>query len=382
MGNTSTHKRAFVIVLDSLGCGSARDSADYGDEGANTLGSILQAQPELKLPNLASLGLGAATGMREIDAELRKGTCKFSVLQEESKGKDTTTGHWELMGLVLREPFPLFPEGFPEEVLKPLKSYAGRGVLCNKPASGTEIINELGAQHMQTEDLIVYTSGDSVFQIAAHEEIVPLSELYDICQYMRDEVLVGKYCVGRVISRPFTGTAETGFVRTGNRRDFGVKPFSSTVLDHLISAGVDVTGVGKISDIFSAQGLSASVSTHSNEEGMAATAQLATTQKEGLIFTNLVDFDMLWGHRRDSLGYAHGLEVFDEWLGDFLDTLTDDDLLVITADHGCDPRFKGTDHTREFVPALWYCPYPHAKILIGGDTFSTVGQSIEEWLAR
>lgn len=381
MSNNLKHTRAFVIVLDSFGCGPAPDSAEYGDAGAHTLQSILSSKPDLCIPNLLSLGLGVATKLDSLQSPLRNGVVKASLLREQSKGKDTTTGHWELMGLVLDKPFPLFPNGFPDEVLEPLKEFTGRGVLCNKPASGTEIINDLGAQHLASGDLIIYTSGDSVLQIAAHEDVVPLSKLYEICQFMRTKVLVDTYCVGRVIARPFRGSESAGFVRTENRRDFGVKPFSDTALDRLKMSGQIVTGVGKISDIFSGQGLTGSIATHSNLEGMAATDRLAQSQSDGLIFTNLVDFDMLWGHRRDALGYAHGLEVFDQWLDGFIENLTDNDLLIITADHGCDPLFKGTDHTRELVPALWYCPNPEASLCCEGDTFSTVGTSIEEWLA-
>lgn len=376
-----SHKRAFVIVLDSLGCGTCPDSAEYGDAGADTLGNILKYRPSLKISNMRSLGLAAATHHCELEAPLRDGAHYAERLREKSKGKDTTTGHWELMGLVLDKAFPLFPHGFPEDVIAALEQRSGRPVICNEPASGTEVINRLGEQHLATGALIVYTSGDSVLQIAAHEEVVALDELYELCRFMRTEVLVGPYAVGRVIARPFIGTAKEGFTRTENRHDFGVEPMGETTLDRLRNRGVPTIGVGKIGDIFSRKGIAESYPTKSNAEGMQTALRLVREQPEGFVFVNLVDFDMLWGHRRDIEGYARGLEQFDAWLGDFLEELTDDDLLIITADHGCDPVFVGTDHTREFVPGLWYCRNPHAHLSGVGENFSNVGFSIEEWLA-
>lgn len=376
----SKHKRVFVIVLDSFGCGAMPDACDYGDEGSNTFRSIVEANPTFNIPHLSALGLGAVVRNNRYLQPHYFGSVETRKLHELSKGKDTTTGHWELMGLVLDNPFPLFPEGFPREVIEQIETYSGRKVVCNAPASGTEVINRLGEEHLKTGSLIVYTSGDSVLQIAAHEDVVSVDELYDICQFTRDKVLVGEYAVGRVIARPFAGSVATGFLRTSRRHDFGVKPFGKTVLDELVEAGVEVTGVGKISDIFSGQGVTRSIITASNEEGMAQTLRLAKEQESGFVFTNLVDFDMLWGHRRDALGYAQGLEVFDAWLATFLPQLHDDDMLIITADHGCDPCFKGTDHTREYVPALWYSPKQNCEFSIGTNTFSAVGSSVKEWL--
>lgn len=373
-------KRAFVIVLDSFGCGAMPDASFYGDEGSHTFRSIVEAKPTLSIPHLAALGLGEAVGDMRYWQPHYFGSIAPKKLQELSKGKDTTTGHWELMGLVLDEPFPLFPQGFPPEIIDEIEHYSGRTVVCNAPASGTEIINRYGEEHLKNGCLIVYTSGDSVLQIAAHEDIVSVQELYDICQFTRDKVLVGTHAVGRVIARPFVGNAQDGFVRTSNRHDFGIKPGAPTVLDELIDAGLEVTGIGKISDIFSGQGVSRSEKTSSNTEGMEKTLRCAKEQSSGLIFTNLVDFDMLWGHRRDALAYAEGIEQFDAWLGAFLPLLNDEDLLVITADHGCDPCFKGTDHTREYVPALWYSPNEHCDFKIPSNTFSAVGMSVKEWL--
>lgn len=373
-------KRAFIIVLDSFGCGELDDARDYGDVGAHTFQSIVRACPSLKLPHLASLGLSSATHVPGFSGDLRAGTHAFARLRELSSGKDTITGHWELMGLTLDKPFPLFPEGFPAPVIEALETYTGRPVVGNIPASGTEIIQKWGPLQRETGALIVYTSGDSVLQIAAHEEVVPLEELYDICTYMRNEVLFDEYAVGRVIARPFVGNCEEGFTRTSHRHDFGIKPLGKTILDVLARKGQSVVGVGKINDIFSGCGITATHATSSNAHGMEITAQLARTQQEGLIFTNLVDFDMLWGHRRDVLGYARGLEEFDAWLGDFLPLLQSDDLLVITADHGCDPAFKGSDHTREYVPALWFTPREDAYIALMSKSFDCVGKSVLDWL--
>lgn len=374
-------KRAFVIVLDSLGCGSCPDSALYGDEGADTLQTIIDAFPHLSIPTLKQLNVASATQKTSLHSDqLLPGTIVARRLTEHSKGKDTTTGHWELMGLVVDQPFPLFPKGFPPEVIQAIERYSGRKVICNAPASGTEVINRLGEEHLATGALIVYTSGDSVLQIAAHEDIVPLEELYDICTFVRNEVMVGPLSVGRIIARPFKGNATEGFYRTSGRHDFGVKPFGKTALNTLQERGVPTIGVGKINDIFSGSGISETFPTKDNAHGMATLDTLLATQKEGLIFANLVDFDMLWGHRRDVEGYARGLESFDAWLSGFITKLTPDDLLVITADHGCDPAFKGTDHTREFVPGIWYCPQANADISVESYTFSAVGESVISWL--
>lgn len=374
------NKRVFVIVLDSFGCGAMPDACEYGDEGSHTFRSIIETKPTLNIPHLSALGLGMVAENVQFVHTNYFGSVEAKKLCELSKGKDTITGHWELMGLILNDPFPLFPHGFPDEVIEQIEAYSKRKVVCNAPASGTEIINRFGEEHLRTGCLIVYTSGDSVLQIAAHEDVVSIEELYDICQFTRDNILVGEYAVGRVIARPFVGNTEAGFTRTSRRHDFGVKPFGPTVLDELVEAGVSVTGVGKISDIFSGQGVTKSIKTASNDEGMEQTLKLVKEQESGLVFTNLVDFDMLWGHRRNALGYAEGIEAFDAWLATFLSQLRDEDMLIITADHGCDPCFKGTDHTREYVPALWYSPLPHCDFKITSDTFSAVGTSVKEWL--
>lgn len=374
-------KRAFVIVLDSLGCGSCPDSEFYGDKGADTLQSIIDRYPQLSIPTLKQLNFSSASHKPSLHTErLFSGTIVARRLEEKSKGKDTTTGHWELMGLVVDHPFPLFPKGFPPEVIAAIERYSGRRVICNAPASGTEIINRLGEEHLKTGALIVYTSGDSVLQIAAHEDIVTLEELYDLCSYVRNEVMVGPLSVGRIIARPFKGNALEGFYRTSGRHDFGVKPFGKTVLNTLQEKGIPTIGVGKINDIFSGSGISDAFPTKNNTDGMATLDALLTSQKEGLIFANLVDFDMLWGHRRDVEGYAQGLESFDAWLSGFVTKLTADDLLIITADHGCDPAFRGTDHTREFVPGMWYCPQVGVDIDVESSAFSAVGKSVVSWL--
>lgn len=342
-------KRVFLIVLDSVGIGHAPDAAAFGDEGAHTLRSVSRS-PEFHIPTLLKLGIGAIDG-----AELPTGdtppTAMVARLQEYSRGKDTTTGHWELAGLVSKTPFPTYPEGFPADLIAAFSKATGRGVLCNKPYSGTQVIADYGEEHLRTGDLIVYTSADSVCQIAAHEEIVPPEQLYDYCRIARD-IWSGEHAVGRIIARPFTG--DHPFVRTANRRDFSVEPPRDTVLDEVSRSGLDCIGVGKIGDIFAGRGLTETVLTHGNADGMAQTAALTDRDFHGLCFVNLVDFDMLYGHRNDVDGYAAALSAFDTWLADFLPRLRDEDALLITADHGCDPIYPGTDHTREMVPLIVY----------------------------
>ncbi|GAA4821187.1 phosphopentomutase [Algivirga pacifica] len=335
--------RVALIVLDSVGIGFAEDAADYGDLGANTLGHICDAVG-LHVPHMASLGLGHIAILKGINPPgIAKGAYGKAI--EVSKGKDTTTGHWEIAGQILHKPFPTYPDGFPAEILEPFEKATGRGTLGNKVASGTAIIDELGEEHMKTGKLIIYTSADSVFQIAAHEEVVPIEELYRYCEIARKMT-----DVGRVIARPFVGTPGN-FSRTSNRHDYSLSP-EHTILDDLKDAGQDVIGVGKISDIFNGKGITHSTRTKSNEEGIDITIQRLKEDSKGLIFTNLVDFDMLFGHRRDVVGYKNALEYFDQRLPEILSAMKDDDLLLITADHGNDPIFKGTDHTREHVPIL------------------------------
>ena len=340
-------KRVFLIVLDSFGIGAMPDSEKFGDKGVNTLASCA-ATEKLHIPNLVKAGLGQIDGVTCLPKALNGAVAR---LAEASAGKDTTIGHWEIAGIVSEHPLPTYPDGFPEEIIKPFCEATGRGILANAPWSGTAVIEEYGAEHMRTGDLIVYTSADSVFQIAAHEEIVPQEQLYEYCRIAR-KLLQGKHGVGRVIARPFVG--EPGnFTRTANRHDFSLEPPKETLLDALQKAGFATIGVGKINDIFAGKGLSEYVYNKSNADGMAHTDAFAAKDFEGLCFVNLVDFDMHFGHRRDAVGYTKALNEFDSWLGSFMTKLGEDDLVLITADHGCDPAYTATtDHTREYVPML------------------------------
>ena len=343
-------KRIFLIVLDSFGIGEAPDAAAFGDAGANTLLSCYKTG-ELDIPTLRSLGFGNIDGVECIE---KTDAPKAAVgrMTEISNGKDTTIGHFELAGLVSKTPLPTYPDGFPDEIIREFEKAVGRGVLCNKPYSGTVVINEYGKEHIETGKLIVYTSADSVFQIAAHEDIVPPEELYEYCRAAR-RILTGEHSVGRVIARPFV-TGEGGFVRTANRRDFSLEAPRETMLDAIKGAGLDVIAVGKISDIFAARGITEAILTHGNAEGMKVTSELLTKDFTGLAFTNLVDFDSSYGHRQDPVGYARAISAFDKWLGGFTESLGEDDMLIITADHGCDPSDNSTDHTREYVPLVVY----------------------------
>jgi phosphopentomutase len=343
-------KRVFLLVLDGAGAGEAPDAAAFGDKGANTLRSVWQTG-RLRIPNLLSLGLGCVPGLSFL-GQTASPLAAFGALTERSAGKDTTTGHWELAGLVSGEPMPTFPGGFPDALIAAFSAAVGRGVLCNRPYSGTKVIRDFGERHLATGELIVYTSADSVFQVAAHTDAVPLEELYGICRKAR-QLLVGKWAVGRVIARPFAGSAPD-FYRTADRRDFSLKPSGRTLLDALSEAGLDVIGVGKIGDIFAGCGLTRSYPEHGNPDCLDRTMQLAGEDFSGLCFVNLVDFDTLYGHRNDAVGYAEALDAFDLWLGEFLSRLGEEDALLITADHGCDPGDTSTDHTRERVPLLVY----------------------------
>ena len=343
-------KRVVVIVLDSVGIGEAPDSHVFGDSGSNTLGNIAKAVDGLALPNMEKLGLGNIAPVLGISAQ-SKPVAAYGRMIEVSPGKDTTTGHWELMGIHLKQPFPLYPEGFPPEVMDEYERRTGRGCLGNYPASGTVIIEDLGEEHIRTGKTIVYTSGDSVFQIAAHEEIIPVPELYEICQQAR-EILTGEHEVSRVIARPFIG-APGNFTRTANRKDFSVSPPEPTLLDNLKQTGLMVHGVGKIEDIFNQQGITSAVHTEDNLDGIEKTIDaLRNSDEKGLIFTNLVDFDAKFGHRNNPQGYANALIEFDQRLPEILEALTPSDLLVLTADHGNDPTTPSTDHSREIVPIL------------------------------
>lgn len=344
-------KRVFLIVLDSFGIGAMPDSASYGDVGVNTLASISKSD-KFQINNLKKLGLFNIDGV-DCGKGVDEPTAAYCRLAELSRGKDTTIGHWEIAGIVSDNPLPTYPDGFPAEVLDEFSRRTGRAVICNKPYSGTEVIKDYGEEHVKTGALIVYTSADSVFQIAAHEDIVPLEELYGYCRIAR-EILVGKHGVGRVIARPFVGEAGN-FKRTSNRHDFSLAPPAKTMLDYIKESGLDTISVGKIYDIFAGAGISEYVYTTGNTDGMAKTIEYAKRDFEGICFTNLVDFDMLYGHRNDVDGYAAAISEFDKWLDEFLPLLKEDDLLIITADHGCDPAYTvSTDHSREHVPLIVY----------------------------
>lgn len=342
------NKRALLIILDSVGVGALPDAANYGDEGANTVGNIAKAVP-LHLPNLSKLGFGHIQGSNlNPDTDAVGG---YGRMAEKSPGKDTTTGHWELAGMRLSQPFPTFPDGFPEEVMRRFEEAIGTKTLGNVVASGTAILDELGEEHMRTGYPIVYTSADSVFQIACHEDIIPLERLYEMCEIAREQ-LTGIYAVGRVIARPFVGTGRGAFKRTGGRRDFSLVPSQPNILDVLKDSGHDVLAVGKIEDIFAHQGITQSNHAAGNPACIEAMKAYLEEPFNGLCFVNLVDFDMVYGHRRNVQGYADALMAFDQALPDILKLLNEGDLLLITADHGCDPTHHGTDHTREYVPLV------------------------------
>ena len=367
--------KAFVIVLDSFGIGEAPDAADFGDLGAHTLKSLYRSR-EFKADNLIKLGLGNIAGL-EFLGGVNAPAADFGRMEELSRGKDTTIGHWELCGIVSKEPLPTYPDGFPREVIAEFERLTGRGTLCNKPYSGTAVIADYGREHIDTGKLIVYTSADSVFQIAAHEDVVPVDELYEYCRIAR-KILVGKHGVGRVIARPFEG--EHPYVRSAKRHDFSIEPPSETLLDRLGRLGVKRLGVGKIGDIFAHIGLDEEIYTSSNAEGMRVTAKIADSDFEGFCFVNLVDFDMKYGHRRDADGYARAISEFDAWLGVFLPKISEDDLLIITADHGCDPSFAAsTDHTREYVPLLVFGKGHGGRDMGTLKGFFHVGNMVEEF---
>ena len=341
--------RVFLIVLDSFGVGNAPDAAAFGDEGRNTFKACFDSG-KLNIPNMKKLGLFNIDGVDFGERE-KEPLGAYARLVEESAGKDTTIGHWEIAGIISEKPLPVFPDGFPDEVIKEFERRTGRKTLCNKPYSGTEVIKDYGAEHMKTGALIVYTSADSVFQVAANENVVPVKKLYEYCEIARD-ILKGDYAVGRVIARPFVGTSPENFVRTSNRHDFSLLPPSKTMLDILKDNGKDVLSVGKIIDIFAGQGITEFVRTVSNADGMIKTAEFEKKDFDGLCFVNLVDFDMKYGHRNDVAGYTNALNEFDIALGDFMKNMRKDDVLMLTADHGCDPSTPSTDHSRECVPLI------------------------------
>ena len=370
-------KRVFLIVLDSFGIGAMPDAAAFGDAGTNTLASCA-ASGALNIPNLIKAGLGNIDGVTCLP-KTSAPTGAFARLAEASNGKDTTIGHWEIAGICSDTPLPTYPEGFPEEVLVPFRQATGRGVLANAPWSGTAVIEEYGPEHMRTGDLIVYTSADSVFQIAAHEDIVPPEQLYEYCRIAR-KILTGKHGVGRVIARPFVGKPGK-FVRTANRHDFSLEPPRDTLLDAVKAAGLDCIGVGKIHDIFAGRGLTEYVYNQSNAHGMEHAINYAQKDFRGLCFVNLVDFDSQFGHRRDAAGYAKALSEFDAWLPDFLDCLNEEDVVMITADHGCDPGYAATtDHTREYVPLLVLGKGVRPGNLGTLDSFSCIAATVAQLL--
>lgn len=341
--------RVFLIVLDSFGVGNAPDAAAFGDEGSNTFKACYNFG-KLNIPNMKKLGLFNIDGVDFGERE-KEPLGAYARLVEESAGKDTTIGHWEIAGIISEKPLPVFPNGFPDEIIKEFERRTGRKTLCNKPYSGTEVIKDYGEEHMKTGALIVYTSADSVFQVAANENVVPVKKLYEYCEIARD-ILKGDYAVGRVIARPFVGTSPENFARTSNRHDFSLLPPSKTMLDILKDNGKDVLSVGKIIDIFAGQGITKFIRTVSNADGMIKTAEFQKKDFDGLCFVNLVDFDMKYGHRNDVAGYTNALNEFDVALGDFMKNMREDDVLMLTADHGCDPSTPSTDHSRECVPLV------------------------------
>ncbi len=369
-------KKIILIVLDACGIGELPDADQYGDEGSDTLGNTALLVGGLNLPNMASLGLGKVHDIKGVPSYIDAIGC-YGKMAELSVGKDSTTGHWELMGLVCEKPFPVYPNGFPKEIIDKFTELTGYEIIGNKPASGTEIIKELGEEHMKTGKLIVYTSADSVFQIAAHEDIIPVEELYRVCRIAR-EMLKGENAVGRVIARPFVGQPGS-FTRTPNRHDFSLKPPERTVLDYLCERDFPVISIGKIYDLFAGEGICEALAAKNNREIMETIRDSIEKYQKGLIFANLVDFDMLWGHRNNYEAFAEGLEEFDNFLPQIMDKLGEEDLMIITADHGCDPTTPSTDHSREYVPLLVYGKSIRQGVNLGiRKTFSDVGATISE----
>src|SRR3984893_3555688 len=370
-------ERVVWVILDSVGIGELPDAAEYGDVGRNTLGHVAESRP-LKIPNLVRLGLANMAPLKHL-APVAAPLGAFGRGVTRSPGKDTTTGHWEMAGIWLDHAFPVYPRGFPREVMDAFEKQIGRGTIGNKPASGTEILKELGEEHVRTGKPIVYTSGDSVFQIAAHEDVIPVAALYRMCEVAR-KLLDGPHRVGRVIARPFAGSPGN-FSRTPRRHDYAVDPPKPMLLDVLVEKRIPIFGIGKIHDIYNGRGVGEYVTTKNNAEGMEKLSDTICDRLGGLIFCNLVDFDMLYGHRKDVEGFAKSLEEFDAWLGEFLPTLGKSDLLILTADHGCDPdpRWPTTDHSREYVPILAYTPAKSARSELGTrETLADMGQTIAE----
>lgn len=371
------YKRIFTIVIDSLGIGAMPDSEKFGDIGVNTLGHISESVNEFKIPNLQKLGMANLTKLKQVE-EIENPIACYTRVLEESNGKDTMTGHWEMMGLKTEKPFKTFTDtGFPDELIKELEEKTGRKVIGNKSASGTAIIDELGEEQIKTGALIVYTSADSVLQICGNEETMGLDELYRCCEIAREITMKDEWKVGRVIARPYIGKKKGEFERTSNRHDYALKPFGKTALDVLKENNLEVISIGKINDIFATEGITKAIKSKSSVEGIEQTIEMIDENFEGLCFVNLVDFDAKWGHRRDPIGYAKEIEMFDEKLGVLLSKLKEDDLLIITADHGNDPTYKGTDHTREMVPLLIYSKQmENGKKIEDLPTFAVIGATI------
>lgn len=375
MAKDSNIHRIILITLDSLGIGELPDAKEYNDEGSNTLGNIIKALGGIALPNLEEMGLGLIQGAAGLQKTMHP-IASYGRMAEASKGKDTAAGHWEIAGIIIDKPFPIYPNGFPKEIMDRFRQETGLDYLGNKAASGTEIIKELGDEHIKTGKPIVYTSADSVFQISAHEDVIPVDRLYEICEIARK--IADSYRIGRVIARPFIG-GSSSFKRTERRKDFSMAPTDETVLDRLNSSGLSVVGIGKIGDIYGHRGLTREIHTRDNMDGVDKTIAAMQKIHTGLIFTNLVDFDMLYGHRNDAMGYANALQEFDKRLPEIMGRLTDSDMLMITADHGCDPTTPSTDHSREYVPLLVYGKRLRAAVNLGTrKTFADIGQTIAE----
>lgn len=370
------YKRIFTVVIDSLGIGAMSDSEKFGDKGVDTLGHIAESVETFNIPNLQKLGMANLHPLKNVKP-VEKPLGYFMPMNEASFGKDTMTGHWELMGLNIQTPFRVFPEGFPKELLDKISEFSGRNIVCNLPYSGTKVIDDYGKHQMETGDLIVYTSADPVLQIAAHEDIIPLEELYRICEYTREITKDDPYMIGRIIARPYVG--EPGaFVRTSNRHDYALDPFGKTTLDFLKEDGKDVIAIGKINDIFNGQGITSFVRTANNMDGVDKFVEVLKQDFTGMSFTNLVDFDALFGHRRNVEGYRDALQEFDARIPEIVENMKEDDLLIITADHGNDPTFPGTDHTREYIPVLAISPKFEGNGQFTQGHFSDIGAMICE----
>lgn len=371
-------KRVILMVMDSVGIGALPDAKEFGDVGVNTLGNIIKESESIKIPNLVKLGIGNIDEFKELE-DIESPIGAYGRALEVSHGKDTTTGHWEIAGLYVEKPFKTFPEGFTKEIIEEFEEKTGTKVLGNKPASGTAILDELGKEHMETKNPIVYTSADSVFQIAAHEEVIPLEKLYEMCRIAR-EIMSGDNAVARIIARPFVGEPGS-FARTANRRDFSIDPFEDTVLDNIKNAGLDMIAVGKIEDIYNQKGVTEAIHTESNMDGVDQTINYMKQENKGLIFTNLVDFDAKFGHRRNVDGYRQAIEEFDARIPEIIDNMNDEDVLILTADHGNDPTYHGTDHTREYVPILAYGKKVKENINLNTRTsFADIGATVADLL--